>query len=122
MTFDYVQSPVEVVEVHILQKDVKDVSEDPKKHIFKGYLLFLISYWQSQIKSGQKPWLQLVRHQFSIPSNDLNGLVAWQDVTFDPLGKKFGVIVEISLGLGRSELWVGMGLWGNLGSVWVPFL
>ena len=40
MTFDYVQSLVEVVEVHILQKDVKDVSEDPKKHIFKG-LLFI---------------------------------------------------------------------------------
>ena len=121
MTFDYVQSLVEVVEVHILQKDVKDVSEDPKKLIFKGYLLFL-SYWQSQIKSGQKPWLQLVRHQFSMPSKDLNGLVAWQDVTFDPFVKEFGVIVEISLGLGRSELWVGMGLWGNLGSVWVPFL
>ena len=39
--YDYVQSLVEVVEVHILQKDVKDVSEDQKKHIFKG--LFIIA-------------------------------------------------------------------------------
>ena len=38
--YAYVQSLVEVAEVHILQKDVKDVSEDQKKHIFKG-LLFI---------------------------------------------------------------------------------
>ena len=42
--YDYVQSLVEVAEVHILQKDVKDVSEDQKKHIFKkDYLLLLLT-------------------------------------------------------------------------------
>ena len=39
--YAYVQLLVEVVEVHILQKDVKDVSEDQKKHIFKTDYLFI---------------------------------------------------------------------------------
>ena len=54
--------------------------------------------------------MQLVKHQFSIPSSDLNGLVAWQDVTFDVIFGVKVVKVEISLGLGRFEISVGMGL------------
>ena len=50
-----------------------------------------------------------------MPSNDLNGFVAWQLVTFDPCVKALGVRVEISLGLGRLELLVGLGLLGNFG-------